>query len=289
MSLRETADTVAGSRRVVDYYEQCLPDYRRFWGTEKNLSIHYGFFDEQHRRHGDALVNMNRVLARMARIGPGDRVLDAGCGIGGSTIWLAVELGADVTGINIHRTQVEKARTLARRNNIENRARFVLGDFSDTAFSDGSFDVVWGLESACYAEDKKKFLREAKRILRPGGRIVIADGFIKKDNLSDREKTDMERWLGGWAVPNLSDVEGFRRDLEEVGFRNIHYSDITRNVTPSSKRMFATGVVTFPGGKALELAGVRTKIQTGHMIAIFYQHITLRKGLWVYSIFYAEK
>lgn len=277
------------SDRVIDYYSQCYADYRRFWGVEKNLSIHYGFHDRKHRSHGDALTNMNRVLARICRIKPGDTILDAGCGIGGSAIWLAKSFGVSVTGINIHEMQIEIAREMAIRNNADDLVKFTSGDFTNTRFFQNSFDVVWALESICYAEKKRDFLCEAKRILKNKGRIVVADGFLKKAGLTENEKDDVDRWLGGWAVPNLASVDEFRKYLEELNFRNIGFTEITKNVMPSSKRMFATGVLTYLLGKSLELVGIRTRTQTNHIVAIFYQHLTLRRGLWTYGIFDAEK
>jgi tocopherol O-methyltransferase len=277
------------SEEIIDYYSQCYPDYRRFWGVEKNLSIHYGYHDRLHTGHGEALVNMNRVLAGVAKVCPGNAVLDAGCGIGGSTIWLAKSLGARVVGLNIDRMQIEVARRMAHRRGAENLACFVVGDFTKTSFPDSSFDVVWGLESICYAEDKRTFLEEAKRVLKGGGRLIVADGFLARDDMAGSEMRDVERWLSGWAVQSLASVGQFTHDLEDLGFRGIIYSDITANVMPSSKRMFATGLATYPLAKYLECIHARSKIQAGHLISIFYQHLTLRRGLWEYGIFCARK
>src|SRR5437868_2938758 len=82
-------DLTAQQRHVVDYFTQTQNDYRRLWGVHRHLGLHCGFHDDLHRRHDDAVTNMNRVLASLASIGLQDRVLDAGCGIGGSAIWLA--------------------------------------------------------------------------------------------------------------------------------------------------------------------------------------------------------
>ncbi len=277
------------SEKIIDYYSQCYPDYRRFWGVEKNLSIHYGYHDRLHPGHADALVNMNRVLADTARIGRGDMVLDAGCGIGGSTIWLAKNVGARVVGLNIDRMQIQVAKRMSQERGIGDLVRFVVGDFTKTAFPDRSFDVVWGLESVCYAEDKRVFLKEAKRILKDGGTLIVADGFLARDNMQRSETRNMERWLSGWAVTGLASVDQFIQGLTDLSFRNISYSDITENVMPSSKRMFATGLVTYPLGRYLECIRARSKTQAGHLVSVLYQHLTLRRGLWEYGIFCARK
>ena len=274
---------------LIDYYNECYIDYRILWRTNKNLSLHYGFHDEKHKTHDKAVINMNRVLAKTAKIKSKDRVLDAGCGIGGSSIWIAKNLEAEVTGLNVHEGQLKIARYLSKKNKVESLVKFVKGDFTDTGFPDSYFDAVFGLESICYAENKKDFLKETRRILKNNGRMVIADGFLKKENLEINEKKEMEKWLDGWYVPNLAGINEFRIYLEELGFKNIEFRDITENVMPSSVRLYRASIPAYPIGKFLELVKIRTKKQTGNIVSASYQYKTLKKGLWAYCIFYAEK
>src|SRR5262245_39591299 len=90
---------------VVRYYDGTWFDYRWLWLNSENNAIHFGYHDGRRRSHADSLLNTNRVLADIAPVGPGDRVLDAGCGIGGSSMWLAQQRGATVVGITPVRTQ----------------------------------------------------------------------------------------------------------------------------------------------------------------------------------------
>jgi len=138
-------------QHVINYFDHPHNDYRLLWGIDRHFGLHCGFFDEHCRRHDDAVLHMNRVLATIADIISGERVLDAGCGIGGSAIWLAENLGASVVGINISAKQVEEARRLARCRRLEDRVQFRVADFCATELASESFDVVWALESACYA------------------------------------------------------------------------------------------------------------------------------------------
>ncbi len=277
------------SKKVIKYYNECHIDYKILWKINRYYSIHYGFYDKDHKKHSDAVINMNHVLAKMSKITLKDKVLDAGCGIGGSAIWIAKNIGAKVTGINIHKKQVDIAKELSNKNNVSNLVKFFVRDFTNTGFPKNSFDVVWGLESICYAKNKKIFLSEAKRILKNKGRIIIADGFLKKESLTNDEKKDMHKWLDGWAVPNLSSVKELQRYMEELGFKNIKFNDITKNVMQSSKRMYKASLFAYPIGKLLEWVGIRTSMQTKNIISAYYQHTTLKKGLWTYGIFYAEK
>lgn len=277
------------SKKVIDYYKQCHSDYKNLWRIDKNYSLHYGFYDSKHTTHGETVVNMNRVLAKIAKIKPEDKILDAGCGIGGSAIWLAKHFGARVTGINISRMQLKIAKNLAKENKVDNLVQFDIRDFNNTKFPKNSFDVVWGLESICHAENKKKFLREAIRVLKAGGRIIIADGFLKNKELAENEGKIYNRWRDGWAVPNLSTVGEFHKYLKELKFQKIKFKDITKNVMPSSIRLYRASIIAYPIGKLLEWLGFRTKVQTKNIVSAYYQHKIVKRKIGVHGIFYAEK
>jgi SAM-dependent methyltransferase len=184
----ERAFMTEHQQHVIDYFDHTHNDYRLFWGTGRHLGLHCGFFDERRRRHDDAVLHMNRVLATIADITSGERVLEAGCGVGGSAVWLAENLGASVVGVNINARQVERARHVAHGRRLEDRVQFHVADYCATELAGDSFDVVWALESACYAEDKRNFLVEARRLLRPGGRLIVADGFLAREDLAPDER-----------------------------------------------------------------------------------------------------
>ena len=86
---------------VAEYYNECTVDYQMMWFNEETLAIHYGYWDEKTKRHHDSLLHMNNQLLRIANIKDTDYVLDAGCGAGGSSIWLAKEVGSKVVGIDL--------------------------------------------------------------------------------------------------------------------------------------------------------------------------------------------
>jgi cyclopropane fatty-acyl-phospholipid synthase-like methyltransferase len=146
------------TQQVIENFGQTHNDYRRLWGIDRHLGLHCGYFDETHSRHDDAVLNMNRVLANTARIAPGDRILDAGCGIGGSSFWLVEHFDdISVTGININEMQIAIANEYVRTLELQSTVNFRVADFVQTGLNSASFDVVWALESMCYADDKQAF------------------------------------------------------------------------------------------------------------------------------------
>lgn len=272
-------------KRLVEFYNYYDVNYR----AEHGINIHYGFYDSEHRDHRAAVLNMNRVLAAKARITSSDTVLDAGCGLGGSSIWLAKNIGAKVIGININEAQVEKARMLAKENKVDHLVKFFVDDFTVTKFPNESFDVVWGLESICYAIRKKDFASEARRILTNDGRLIIADGFKRKDKFTEGEQEILEKWMEGWVIPNLASITEFKRYLQETGFKNIEIEDITRNVMPTSRRMYQGAKTILPVVEKLESLGLCSKVQKGNVVSAICQYKLLKGELCSYLVFYAEK
>ncbi|MEK7118311.1 MAG: class I SAM-dependent methyltransferase [Patescibacteria group bacterium] len=87
-------------KKIEDYYDYTLNFYKLFWHGDTR-AVHYGIWDEQTKNLRDALFDMNKFLAEKANIRRGEKVLDAGCGVGGSAFWLVENLGAQVVGITI--------------------------------------------------------------------------------------------------------------------------------------------------------------------------------------------
>lgn len=279
----------SNKRSIIEYYDTCETDYRLFWDLDHSLAMHAGYWDETTKNLRDALVRENKVMAETAEISASDHVLDAGCGFGGSDIFLAKEYGCRVTGITLCSKQVERATTVALKYGVEGLVTFQIGDFCETSFPDESFDVVWGLESICHAHDKSKFVKEAYRLLKRGGRLVVADGFALQDDYAAKEKNDINKWLKGWGVESLETVSNFKAHLHTNQFQQITCKDITKNVLPSSKRLYWISFPALVFSKAGELLGFRSKTQTDNIRAAYYQYTTLKKKLWTYALFSAIK
>lgn len=147
-------------KKVSQYYNATYFDY--FWvlALWRHWGMHFGFYDTFHKTLGEAILNMNAVLAQKAGIQNSSKVLDAGCGVGGSSIWIAKNIGASVVGITLVEEQVAKARRLAKKYGVESKTEFLRRDFLSTGFPDSSFDIVWAIESVCYAEHKRDFLSD---------------------------------------------------------------------------------------------------------------------------------
>ena len=140
-------------QRIIQYYKETENAYKDSWALEKSLAIHYGYWDDKVKDFPASLLRMNEVMMEMAKIRATDRVLDAGCGVGGSSIFMASTLGCRVTGISLSQKQNDQARLNAAKRELGSLADFFEMDYCHTDFPDHHFDVVWGCESICDAPD----------------------------------------------------------------------------------------------------------------------------------------
>lgn len=274
---------------VIDYYDYCEIDYKMLWDLKKSLSFHLGYWNKDTKNISQALMKINEILADIAKIKKNDKIIDLGCGVGGTSIYLAKKYKANVTGISISNKQIESAKINAKKNNVSHVTNFFTKDYLNTEFKKDSFDVAWVLESMCYTPIKKNFIKEAHRLLKKNGRLIIADAFLSKEKYSKKENNLMKSWLDGWGGNYLIQIEDFKKLLNSEGFSNIKIIDITKNIFLSSLRLFHFGIITYPFGIFLELINVRNKIQHNNMTAAINQHIALKQKLWKYYIIYATK
>jgi tocopherol O-methyltransferase len=274
---------------VIEYYNQTQFDYRAVWLDSENLAFHFGYYGERIDDHAQALANTNRVLSEVARIRPGERVLDAGCGLGGSCLWLAEHRSADVVGITPVMHQVTKARTIAASRSLGDRVRFERADYSRTAFPDGSFDVVWALESLCHAVEKAAFYRESARLLRPGGRLVVAEYIRTSRDVNAQGEALMRQWLDGWAIPDLDTPDEHIGAADRAGFAEVRLIDNTAKADRSLRRLYKLARIAWAVDWTLYAFGFRSKTQHGNVVAALRQYQALRQGLWFYGILSATK
>jgi tocopherol O-methyltransferase len=278
------ASLVTHIRHVVAYYEETYLDYRLLWMNPSTLAMHFGYWDEQTHSHAEALLNMNRALATRADLRPGDRVLDAGCGVGGSAIWLAREFDVQVVGITLVPGQITRARRFAQRHGVAQRVTFDYQDFTHTTFLDGSFDVVWAIESVCHTPDKRDFLLEARRVLKPNGRLVVADWFRHRRPLSSADETLLHNWLSGWAVPDLMTADGFVSAARQACFAQVRLEDVTGNVRPSLRRLYRLALLGHPAAILLWALRLRTDNQLANARSALQQYQALKRNLWFYGM-----
>lgn len=162
------------------------------------------------------------------------QILDAGCGVGGTSIYLAQKYPqVSFTGITIVPTHVLMAERFATKRSVTSNTCFLLQNYCQTSFPDNSFDGVIALESANYARSKQEFMKEIYRVLKPGGRISILDGFRTEKPIPPSMKKLYKIWLDGRALVGLEPIHEFSLCMNQQGFHDVTVSDISAHVLSS--------------------------------------------------------
>jgi len=208
------------------HYDWTTLFYRLLWGPH----IHHGYWDGSESVRV-AQQQLTTRLARMAGIVPGSRVLDIGCGMGGSAIHLARELDCDVTGVTISRFQREWARLAARWHGQAARTTFRRDDADRVPFDAAAFDVVWSIECTEHLFDKPGFFRRAASWLRPGGSLAICAWLAGEDAASRRESEQQVRDVcEGFFCPSLGTAGDYRRWFDQAGLQLVGDHDWTVHI-----------------------------------------------------------
>ncbi|MFY0644548.1 MAG: methyltransferase domain-containing protein [Bacteroidia bacterium] len=276
-------------KSIVKYYDDTRIDYRWLWLNKKNRSVHFGFYEDGISEHSDALENLNKVLAERVGIKDGDRILDAGCGQGGSALWLAEKYQVQVEGITLVPHQVRMAKEETTKRKLEAQLNFSEQDYTSTNFADESFDVVWACESMCHAERKEDFYKEMFRVLKPGGRMICAD-YIRADRpLTADGELVIHQWLDGWSIKDIDTYEEHLASMRNCGLVNAEIHDVTQNTRPSLKHLYSMSSKLWGLGKLLNNIGLRNNVMHGNQFGSIKQYEALEKGYWYYGIIKAEK
>ncbi|MDE3138166.1 MAG: class I SAM-dependent methyltransferase [Acidobacteriota bacterium] len=204
------------SAKIRRHYDTVSPYYRTLWGEH----LHHGYWIRGDETKEEAQIQLVEHMARAAGIQRGARLLDVGCGFGGSSVYLAQKYGVEATGITISPVQVEMAVAAAAANGPV-RAKFVLMDAQEMTFRPSSFDVVWSLESISHYQRKKEFFASAARLLRPQGTFAIIDWF-KKENLDRRGYKKFLRPIEKGMMVSLDTMDDYAALLEANRLKVVH-------------------------------------------------------------------
>ena len=219
------------------YYSEAGPDYAS-WSREFNM--HFGYYRAGTNplcREG-MLEQMNaEVLARLQVDGIAEpQLLDLGCGLGATLRSFARRLPrSKLMGITRVPWQVERARALNDASGFQNRICIVEADYEDSRLPSGSYDGIYALESSCHGHgaDKSILLEEAHRLLRTGGRLLVADGFLTGRFVSSLQQHIYRKLCECWVIEQFADLASFTARLEQVGFKEIKVEHLQMRVTPS--------------------------------------------------------
>jgi ubiquinone/menaquinone biosynthesis C-methylase UbiE len=226
-------------QQLIAYYEEAGPDYG-FWSPGFNMHFGYYRFGFNPFRRERMLNEMNRQVLERLRLTADrdDLIVDLGCGVGATVRQAAQQFPRKrILGFTVVPWQVEKGNAWNRSLGLHGRAQLQLADYTCTGLASASVDGAIAIESACHSEgsDKDVFVREAARILRPGGRLVVADAFLKHERPLGRLYGRLHESLcRSFVVPELGQIERFAAALVRHGCEDVAIEDISWRVAPST-------------------------------------------------------
>jgi len=221
----ERPENLEHLRRVCDYYEETTSLYLDHVGSTFQAGLLKVGRGKNRARESTLL------LASRAGLRDGDRVLDAGCGVCGPAMDLASEYpGVDITGLTLSPTQATLGNQMIRERNLHHRVRAMVGDFHHLPFQDGEFGQVFFFESLGYAHDPGVPLKEAHRVLKPGGRVYIKDLYIPDGRLSPEIDAERESFNQLYHY-NLATFENTLAATRNAGFQKVKGSTISDLIT----------------------------------------------------------
>jgi cyclopropane fatty-acyl-phospholipid synthase-like methyltransferase len=234
-------------KNVAEYYEDIWREFVRWWCSGETLGLHYAFYENGVKGFKEAVYNMNEFIGRLLCLDDKKsmKILDAGCGVGGTSIYLAKKYPKSTfTGVSVTPGQIALAKKFAKERHIKN-VTFLLSSYLDTGVSDRFFDGVFALESLGYSRDIDGFVEEMHRVLKPGGRLVVVDGFrtnVLMNPVMQKFYDDLRIGRGYLDLPPLKEYQSY---LEKRGFIDVTVKDISKNVSRSQWRSFLIGIPYF--------------------------------------------
>lgn len=208
-------------QRIKEFYDVVSPYFRSLWGEH----LHHGYWIRGDETRERAQTQLIEHLVEAAGIGPGCKILDAGCGFGSSSIYLAKKYRAEATGITISPIQVEMANKAAAIENLN--AKFLLMDAEAMVF-DALFDVVWSVESISHYQSKRDFFASAAKLLRPNGTMAIIDWF-KGTNLPPVEHEKFIRPIEKGMLVELQTMQDYEHYISSSGLKIVKTERMNEN------------------------------------------------------------
>lgn len=208
---------------VAQHYDELDVFYREIWGNH----LHHGLWESGKETVEEAVQNLIKLVAKSAQLTPEMNVCDIGSGYGETARLLVQDCNVNVTALTLSKTQYEYANSLSVNST---NPTYLLGDWLTNTFPPEKFDAALSIESSEHMQDKLLFFKEANRVLKPHGKIVVCAWLAAPHPSKFQNDYLLEPICREGRLPSMGSAEEYKQWMAEAGFQNIRFTDLTTKV-----------------------------------------------------------
>ncbi|MEM8909168.1 MAG: class I SAM-dependent methyltransferase [Bacteroidota bacterium] len=244
--------------RIQQFYDQSTPLWLDIWGEHMHHG-HYGADGKTRKDRVAAQIDMIETFLEWGSVQQATRILDAGCGVGGSARYLAKKYNAQAVGLTLSPVQKKHAERYTEKANLTQQVQFAVRDMMTLNNDDGQFDLVWSMESAEHIADKQQLFNRFYERLQPGGRLLMATWCHRSEppELKANEKTLLSKIYDRYHLPPMVPIATLAEMAEHSGFKAIQTADWSKAVAPFWQKVIQSAL-TWEGLSGLVRSGWST-------------------------------
>lgn len=223
--------------QIQQFYDASSGLWEQVWGEHMHHG-YYGATGKEKKERRQAQIDLIEEVLKWAKVQQAQNIVDVGCGIGGSSLYLAQKFNAKATGVTLSPVQAARATERANAAGLSARTQFQVADAQAMPFADASFDLVWALESGEHMPDKLKFMQECYRVLQPGGTLIMVTWCHRPCDeasggpLTADEQKHLEEIYRVYCLPYVISLPEYEAIARNLSLQNIRTADWSAAVAP---------------------------------------------------------
>lgn len=250
---------------------------------------HYGFWYPHTKTYKEAAENQIREIIAKANINQDSVVLDAGCGVGGPAVFIAKETNCIIHGVTLSAHEVSRALKYIDSQSLNGKVFISKDDYTKLSFPDNFFDVVYAIESVCHAVPKEDFFKEVFRVLKPSGRLIVSDGFRKRDPVNEKERRIIQTFMYGYELKEIVESRVYEQEAIKAGFIEVFIESKIQEVERPVIFFMRMTAILRPFTTILQYINASLKVLHRNVLAGYYSGKGIEAGIADYAVLVAKK